>query len=264
MKREIDALQVQAMHEARPWYKQLPVLVSLVVSVAALGFSFWTDYKSGVRLDRQEEHEARAELRSLIQRMQVLPKENFELYRTYADDPLAQRTLGPLLNTENIVLGRQAADLIEELEGEVGAVEYYATAYALALSDQPVAASELITEGLKVAEDPVNETALLRQDAAIRFSLGDLEGGRRRWQQALEIFDKYPEQNRNFVLATYLFTETSWADAERSQGKCREARAHIAAAEEYISDLPATHPMIAQRAQVEATIEDECGRSPST
>jgi hypothetical protein len=264
MKREIDALQVQVVEQAKPWWRQIPVLVTILVSVSALGFSFWTDYKSEDRIGREEEHDARVELRGLVQRLQVIPKENFELYRTYAKDPEAQRTLGSLINTENLVVSRQAAELIEELDGDVSATEYYAVAYAFVFSDQPVEASRLLSEGLKVAQDPLNEAALLRQDAVVRFGLGDQEGARGRFQEALDIFDKYPGQSEVFVAATHLFTETSWAAAELGQGECSEALQHITAGKEYVSQIPPEHTYIGQFQLTETNFNNQCNPPSDT
>lgn len=262
LKQEVDALQIHVMEGAKRWYRQLPVLIPLVVSVLALGFSFWTDYKAEARLNREEAHEARVELRGVLQRLQALPKENFEIFRTYQDDAVAQRSLSPLLNTENLVLARQAAELIKELDGDVTATEYYATAYAFYTSDQPTEAGRLLSEGLKVVDDPINETGLLRQDAIVRFYTGDIEGGRERWQQALDVFGNYPEQSKALVAATHLQTEMSWADAELLQGECGAAWEHITAAAEYVSTLGPDHYLIGQRVQAETNIQDRCGPPP--
>ena len=58
MKREVDALQVHVMREKAPWWKQVPVVVTLLVSLAALAFSFWSFQRGESRFDRQQEHEA--------------------------------------------------------------------------------------------------------------------------------------------------------------------------------------------------------------
>jgi hypothetical protein len=264
IKREVDALQVHVMEKAKPWYRQIPVLVSLIVSIGALSFSFWTNYKAEDRLDREEEHATRVELRELIQRLQALPKENFDLFRTYNDDPSGQSALSALLNTENLVLTSQAAELIEELDGDVTATEYYATAQGFYLSDRPAEATKLVEAGLRVAKDPVNEVALLRQDATIRFASGDPEGGRSRWQQAVDVFAKYPDEPQLLVAVTQTYTEIGWAEAELGQGECGAALEHITAAGGHLSGLPATHPLIAQKNYAETAIWDQCGAPPGT
>jgi hypothetical protein len=43
--------------------------------LVAVGFSVWTYYQSEERIERQDRHAARAELRSVIQRLQALPRD---------------------------------------------------------------------------------------------------------------------------------------------------------------------------------------------
>ena len=258
MKREVDALQVQAMEKAKRWHTLGPVVVSLIVSVLALGFSFWTNQKSENRLEQQERHEARVELRGIIQRLQILPKENFELYRTHASDSGAQIQLGTLINTENIMLGRQAADLIEELDGDVSAIEYYATAYALQLSEQSAESMKLAEQGLKVADDPISEIWLLRQAALMHFAVGDPDGGRRRFQEATAVFEKDEEATRHFIARTNTSTETYWAQAELGQRECSEAWQHVGAAKGHAAALRPEDPVALQRNQIETSIKTYC------
>lgn len=257
MKREVDALQIQMAEKARPWWKQIPVLLPLIISLGALSFSVWTDQKSENRLERRDEHDARVELTGLIQRLQALPKENFELQQNYGDQP----ALNTQINTENLVLSRQAADLINELEGDVSAMEYYSVGYALSYSGLHVEASNLLTQGLAVARDSTGALSLLRQDALEHFALGDLEGGRTRWREAMDISDKYPGRNATTVAAETMYTEMRWAAAELAQHECPAALRHITAAKQYISKLEPEHPWtgwIGQVHSAETDIDAQC------
>jgi tetratricopeptide (TPR) repeat protein len=264
MKRELDALQIHVMEAAKPpWYKRLAVFVPIAVSFGALAFSFWTDQKAEDRLNRQEAHEARVELRGLIQRLQELPKENFELSQTYANNATALNQLSGFVNTEQQILTLQAAEIIEILEGEVGPVEYYAMAYAFSSFGQPAQALRFLEDGLEVAKDPISEAPLLRQQAVIRFGLGDLEGGRSSFQRALDVFEDDPNYSESTVVAFKLFTEISWAQTELSRGECDEALQHILAAKEYASQV-GQGSLVAQRDQAERDINNYCNSQPAS
>ena len=63
MKREIDALQIAVMSQKKPWYKEIPVIVSVV----ALLFSFGTTVVSFRRTQVQDVQNMRQELRGLLQ-----------------------------------------------------------------------------------------------------------------------------------------------------------------------------------------------------
>jgi hypothetical protein len=262
VKHEVDALQIHVMRASSPWYRQLSTLVPLFVSVAALLFSFATTYISESRVHRQETHATRAELRSLIQRLTALPKENLDFARTYANDPNAVLQLTSAVNTENNVLASQATELISELPGDVTATEYYAVAYALITSGLTAQSEKLLKGGLEVADDVPGETALLRQYASLLFSTGDITGGRARWQQAMEIFRKYPERNPVVVASTHAFTQMAWADAELNRGQCPQARRHIGSASAYIAKT-ADDPLKQQVSAVARAVEQACGPAAS-
>ncbi len=73
IKSEVDALQIAVMKQHAPWYKNIAVIVSIM----ALLFSFGTTYVSYNRTKTQDIQNSRSELRSLLQRIAVLPKENW-------------------------------------------------------------------------------------------------------------------------------------------------------------------------------------------
>jgi tetratricopeptide (TPR) repeat protein len=262
MKQEIDALQIEAMRTNAPWYRQVPVLVPLVVSVLAFVFSLATTVVGERRIAREEEHETRVELRELIQRLTVLPKENFELNRRYAGDPVAIGALAPLVNTENQVLGQQAAELIDELEGDVTATQYWAVAYALGTAGLSKRSDELLDQGIEAARpnaanDVQGYLALLRQRANSYFTLGQLENGRRLYRRASGIFDAYPERNRFVIANVQASTLLGWATAELSVGACEEARAQLRAAQEHVpqATIPSVPP---QSTALEKNIDRTC------
>src|SRR3954463_15025024 len=66
MKQEIDALQIEVMKGSSPWYRNIPVVVSMAVAVLAFVFSLVTTVLSDRRIGQEEKHQTRVELRSLI------------------------------------------------------------------------------------------------------------------------------------------------------------------------------------------------------
>jgi hypothetical protein len=127
LKQEVDALQVHILQLDKPWYQQAPS----IVAVLALVFSLITTYLSydrDRRLDRQAD---RTELRSLIQRLTALPRENFELVQKYKDEPAAAVQFSGFILNENLILTNQAVDIIRRIPGLVSASEALAVAAAL-------------------------------------------------------------------------------------------------------------------------------------
>jgi hypothetical protein len=89
MKGEIDALQVTVAETTKPWYKQ----ASILIAALALLFSFGTTYYSAEQTRKADIHNAKVELRELIQQLTELPQRNVNLNSKYAWTS-ASRSLG--------------------------------------------------------------------------------------------------------------------------------------------------------------------------
>jgi len=255
-KAELDALQTHVMAEdKRGWSKHWPNVATIIVAVLTLAFSIWVNQGSAERLAEQDRHAARAELRELLQRLQALPVQNFQNERTYADDPAARSFLGGAIQGETTLLAQQAADLIEELQGAAGADEYAQAAAALTNAGLFLEADSLITDGLAVVDSAPTLAGLLRQGAIIRFARGDVDGGRARWQEALDVFDRFPDEPPYTQASSLSFTESSWAYNEILAGNCVEAAEHLVRARDHARTLT-TSPWVEQN---ETFYQDHCG-----
>ena len=100
IKAEVDALQVHVMGFAKPWYKQ----ASTLIAILAVAFSFGTTFVSYYRTAQLDKHAAQVELRSLMQRIVALPRENFEVLQKHKTHPLEANQMAGFINNENLVL----------------------------------------------------------------------------------------------------------------------------------------------------------------
>jgi hypothetical protein len=124
---EVTILKIASAKIERPWLQNPTVIISLL----ALLFSFGTTIVSYQRSREQDVIASRSELRSLIQRLDQLPVQNIEYYKKYQDDPVSLNQFSSLLNSENALVAKQAADVINRIPDSVGATEYSAVANAL-------------------------------------------------------------------------------------------------------------------------------------
>jgi hypothetical protein len=130
IERQLDVLKL-AIKERDPWYKS----TSTIVSAVALLFSFGTTFVSYQRTKLQDVHALRAELRTLLQRLVALPKDDFEFKQKYALNPQAVNFLSGYINQENAMLARQADEIVKKLPKEqVSATELLAVGQALQAS----------------------------------------------------------------------------------------------------------------------------------
>jgi tetratricopeptide (TPR) repeat protein len=252
---EISALSAAADRANRTW--SAPVLVS----IAALLFSFGTTLVSYLHTRQQDTQESRTELRTLVHRLDRIPVENTEAMKKYVDDAETQAVMSGLLNTENSMTAKQAYDVINRIPSAVGASEYLNVANALVGSYLYDKAARLYQSGLKVAADANDEVNLLRAYAALLFSTGDPENGRAQYRLALNVFQKYPTSNNYMVESSHFITEQAWTNAERYINQCSHARDHAIQAETHLSSLPPgpmTDRYRSQFAQMEQTLKRDC------
>src|SRR2546425_9154961 len=229
MERRIDALEVALGKYERSWYRDPAILIAFL----ALIFSFGTTAVSYYRAAKQDLHEARAELRSLIQRLSGLQREFTELPQKYPQDATTRGTFSALLNEENALIAKQAAEVIERIPKHVSATEYLAVANALAASGIFDKVKQLLEKAIAVANDVNDETNALRVYGNYLFTAGDPGRGRIQYQTALNIFSKYPTANAYYVTSTHVVTEKAWAVSEAAIGARLEAKNHLEKARAY-------------------------------
>jgi len=234
VQRDLEAIKIAGAFSAQKWFQNPSVLISLL----ALLFSFGTTGVSFYRINQQFVHDARTELRGLIQRLNQLPRENLEYYKKYADDPQAQTSMSSFVNAENALVAKQAAEVIERIPGDVGATEYSLVAYALNNSALVDKAIKLFEQGLLVSNDVNDEAALLRSYGATLINTGNIAKGRDQFKKALEVFQKYTPMNQGYVEFTHFYTELNWGNAELSVRQCSEAKRHLESAEHHLTALP--------------------------
>jgi tetratricopeptide (TPR) repeat protein len=235
MRQEIDALQIAIGERSKPWYGNMPILLSII----ALLFSFGTTYVSYHRTKVQDIENKRQELRTVLQRLAALPKENVDARRTYATDPASMSLVSGFINQENALLARHAAEVAKSLPADsVSAAEYHAIAIALQNCYDLEAANTFLENAIKVAKDFNTEISALRAVAGLRFSQGHPETGRVEYQKALDIFSKYPGYDSYTKTSTNVWTELSWAFSEAGNGLSSLANQHIESAEALVAVLP--------------------------
>jgi tetratricopeptide (TPR) repeat protein len=233
MKAEIDALQISAAEKTKPWYLQASVLIALL----ALVFSLGTTYYSYKRTHQQDVHNAKVELRGLIQRLTALPVQNLDLDKKYKDDSYALIQAGSFLNTEAIVLAKQAVDIVDQIPDEVSATEYYAVATVLAQAGEYGRTLGLYERALDTSEDINDFTGAARALGATAFTVGDATAGRDAFHRALDAFKRFPTKNVYFRDLTNSYTELAWARAEVLTKHCAESAEHLNRATAMLSAL---------------------------
>lgn len=240
LKREVDALQVTVSERSKPWYLNVPTIISII----ALIFSFSTTAISYIRINKQDVASARAELRQVLQRLVQLPKELSIDYETYSNRSQLLFALGQYANHENAFLVAQSEGIIDRIpRGMISAGEYYSIALAYQNAyelGKTKTYLDLALEKATHANDFIVQLAVLRTAAHLLFTTGTPSGGRSKYQEALEIFSRssYASYDQFTKVSSNILTLLSWTNSEIQFGEPEEARRRVANAEKLLGNLP--------------------------
>ncbi len=111
-------------------------------------------------------------------------------------------------------------------------------------------AQDFFRLSLQAVNDFGTEIATLRSIASLSFLRGDPESGRRDFQAALNIFQKYQGYDAYTIASTQHQTELAWALAEATNGARSLVEAHLQAAERTIAELPISPGVSNLRGQI--------------
>jgi tetratricopeptide (TPR) repeat protein len=169
----------------------------------------------------------------------ALPKENLEITQRYAGDATSLAYVSGYISQETGLLARQAAEIANRLpRDQVTSSEYHAVALTLWNAGDAASALPFAARAVESATDAASAANALRAHAGDLFSLGQFEEGRRQYQAALDLFDKYPGYSDYFQKSTHFVTQSAWAVWEANSGFRDLAEEHVAAAESIVSQLP--------------------------
>ena len=234
LKGEVDAIQIKLLREHTPWYKNIPV----IVSIAALLFSLGTTYVSYDRTETQDIQNSKSELRSILQRIALLPKENLELQEKYSDDSEKAAFLSGYINQENSLLAKQAHEIVNRLPpSQVSSTEYLAVGQALLTAYDDESAKNLLRQANKTADTINEELGSLRIYANFLYITGQPEAGKIEYKKAKDAFTQYPMYNDYTQKSSHIETELAWSYSEANIGNISSAMQHVSIAEDIVSTL---------------------------
>ena len=235
LKREVDAMQIKLLSEAKPWYKKASSLIALF----ALIFSFGTTVISYQRTIEQDNRSLKQELRGLILQLVQLPLKSIELNENHKNEPLFLLGISGVLNQESTILADQSAVVAAKIPQLVTAAEYLTMANALHNGGQLERAKDMRGMAIKVSKNPIDAVTALRQLGMMEFQRRDLKTGREYYREALTVFDQLEEKSDQGVVSyTNALTEMFWAQMEANANQCQDFEIHIKEAKRLASGAP--------------------------
>jgi hypothetical protein len=232
-----------------PWYKD----TGLMISAAAFFISIMTTVVSWYRTYQQDVNAMKTQLRSAIQQASGLAIQNAELSLKFKDDQQNFLSASSALNTQNIVLARQAYSLSKSLGASASAMELTAAANALIASSEMLLAEELLKEAVLRAKNSVEYVATLRLLSGVQFQNGQRGEAAVSFQKAIGAFVLFPTEsnNQDYVNLTHAYSHLYWVNMIVSTD-CPQAMQSVEKASQHLSRLPAIMPQAnTMRAEVQ-------------
>ncbi|MBA2596374.1 MAG: hypothetical protein H0V00_07075 [Chloroflexia bacterium] len=239
---EIDDLQLRSAESRVPWYRSIQSLVAVFALLLSLSTTlvsgYWARTQGEIaeqRLRQQELHDAKTELRGLLQSLAELERRIEEL--PTLDDPLLASRLSSSYGSETAILATQALAIMETMPEQISSSEYLNLAIRFGAINEFGRAQPLIERAVATAANSYDFLSAKRIYAALLFQNGDSDGGRRQFADALQSWRTFPAEAATVQSTGDLYTELNWANVESLHGYCDEANAHIDAARQHVDAL---------------------------
>jgi tetratricopeptide (TPR) repeat protein len=230
------------------WYKKPATLISiaaLAFSLGTTGFSAYNSHQEDIRANRRD-------VRAILQRLSKLPIENYELLQKNKGTGQGEALSG-MINQENLLLANQAAELIERYPKSFTSTEYYAVAFALGNSNMVSKVPTFFVRAMEAAAASMDYSAAARTYAGYLYSKGDYTEGKRLYNEALNVWNKFPERNTYVVNSTDLLTLLYWSQSEFAVGNKREAQERLMDARKKLAALSQGPQTEALKSQIDYT-----------
>jgi tetratricopeptide (TPR) repeat protein len=234
LKHRLTALENSAGE--KPWYRSLAALFTALGAVVSVAGSLFSLYNA--RQNELQQHHA--ELRDIVQKLGRLPRENFELMQKFAANQQASNAIAGLINFENQLLTRRAADLIGRIPAMVSPGERIYIANAMLNASRFQEARREFEIAARDGRDAEDVVTAYRSLAQIGYVTGDVAMGRENFRLAREAIKTRVAAGYNVTHGQFLDagTEIRWAQLEASVNNCAGFQEHIRAAEQLNNALP--------------------------
>jgi tetratricopeptide (TPR) repeat protein len=229
--------RVPVTQQPLPWHQRVSAVVPVLALLFSLGTFALSAYWSSNQNDRAEERLAQEEVQASRDELRSL------LQRLYEIGGASQGgSTNEYVTAELMLLSQQAFEIANRIPDHVSTVEYVSVGQFLALNGSYADARVAYERALERVTSASDYVVASRALGGLLLVTGDIEAGRRYYQQALDVASVFPDEVDSYLTFQHGQTEASWAQAELARGQCAEAERHLAEAGRYAEELnqPAT------------------------
>jgi len=233
---EIKALKELAKTHPAKWWKNYPLLVSILAFLLALIVSILSTYSA----HQKDVHDQISELATATRTMQELSFKQVEVRDKYKGTPDEYRIAG-LINTQVLQTIKMAAAIALNLGTNAPSSTVLPISQGLYGYGEHRTAEQIAELALKSALSVIDEAAALRLLGVIKIQNGSASSlleGERLFVRATTIDQKYDLTGNPALLSLLkVMAQLDWADALARQ-KCEDARAHLSEAIKILNSSP--------------------------
>jgi hypothetical protein len=231
----VDKLEIKAEEAKKPWYRQLPLWISILSLLISSGFSAYTAYQQSKEQKAAELKRRLENLRSTVLQIADIRNE-FVIASTSAEPNMAQFTQrSALLNTKKQVLIENADALISGIETEVSPAIFAELAYEESADGKVEEARRYYELGLRSKHpDALTSGAIMRSLGELYMqpiAFHDNEKGRAYYREALRVQNGQDDASlsyRTYTLADWAYSEFINKNESDGQKYLQEARSTAA------------------------------------
>jgi hypothetical protein len=234
---QVDRLQIEAAEKKRPWYRQLPSLLSL----AAFVFSIFTAVLSQFQSSQADIRSKKEEMRKLLDDL-VRVQSEFQDRVIEIKDPAKREIASALLNTRHGMYLEATEVLASQIPKAVSSSEYGILASEKSRISDFKKAEVYQLRAIEAARDPITKCIAYRALATLYFwsPLRDFAKGRKAFEDAVSAVAAATDDYSLYVLG---YTYESWGFGELSNGFRMEGWQRIDRARKYYNDMSASNPL---------------------
>lgn len=214
--KQVADLQADQIAVKRPWWRDALTVITLL----ALMFSIATALFSFSQSNQQRRHNLRTEFREISLRLSELPRQQLDIAYSDKSRTVVNSYFVSLQDERRVLLG-QADAIATQISDDLGWSEYYLLGDTAQESLEYKAARSYYASAATKTKEIEHLSQILRAEGAMEMDLGEVDKGRQKFSEAIQILEKESETN-SAVLSSIELTYYVWYVTEYRRDNCNE------------------------------------------
>ena len=219
----------------KPWHQNLLIMLPLIVYI----FSIISFIFKEIEFQNEQNINDYNNLGIILQKLIVLPRENFDLMQKYKNDPTLSSEVSGSLRIENGLLLNQANTILKRIPPKfVTPYDYYIVGHFYFLNQQYPESINMLNKAISYREPlEIVIRSMLVKSIALAFI--DYHKGNEYFGQTIEYLKIIGHENKtlDYCYPQITYAETRWTNLEIMLGHYEKAQKHLNIAKSYYAKI---------------------------